>query len=455
MRTFLLVGAAALVAASPAPQAFDVKAFDAIPNNLPQGPHVGPGLAVEKQYIQAQAQNAAAAAATGPATAQQAKRSADADLEKRWFFRPQQKQPAPAPTSAPVSPPVITPAPPANPTSTNIAPSGCTPVDWVNTYAFTADPACPTAVELGTYCGFINPDDPCAAQPNAYAPDTTPDTAEAFKKNPVYQALATSARTPSTYDQVFSNLNGAVEGSGYLAYKELTSYDTNACGAYCDETSGCTGFNLYIERDPKWNPRQCSCNKPDSVARFKCSIWGQEVKKEAATNVGQSQDGFEVVIVASNGYNKKKYTPPTPPSCSRPQNCNKKLHNQQPFCMGQKTFPGPFDPSLCAAYAQKQNEINKKRGLMGAFLSMFGMNKGGCVQFQAAYLEKESKGFGTHCRLFTKKFTPAQANLDVSMGGASKWGCQKSFTWDVDVNASFNWGGWSYRSKREVDAAAE
>ena len=117
--------------------------------------------------------------------------------------------------------------------------------------------------------------------------------------------------------------------------------------------------------------------------------------------------------------------------------------------MGQKTFPGPFNPFLCAAFAQKQNEVNKKLGLIETLLSMFGMNKGGCVQFQAAYLEKAGKGFGTPCHLFTKKFTPAQANLDISVGGSSQWGCQKSYTWDVDVNASFNWGGWSFKSKRE------
>jgi hypothetical protein len=71
---------------------------------------------------------------------------------------------------------------------------------------------------------------------------------------------------------------------------------------------------------------------------------------------------------------------------------------------------------------------------------MFGFGNAGAVQFQASFLEKGGVGFGTHCRLFSKKFTPAQATLDVSVGGSSKWGCQKAFTWDVDVNAVFNWG---------------
>jgi hypothetical protein len=351
MRSYLVLGAAALVAASPAPQAFDVNSFDAIPVTLTQGPPVGAGKAEETAYIQSKAIAQATAAATGAATAQQAKRS----LEARtfWWAWPQpadSKPAAPAVTPAPTT----TAAPAANPSSTNVAPSSCTPVSWTNTYAFTSDTACPTAIEVGTYCGFINPLDPCAAQPNAYGPPTTPDTVDAFKSNTVYSDLAKNAKTPSGYTQSFSNLQGSVEGSGYLSYKLLTSYDPQACASYCAETDTCTGFNIFIERDPKFNQDKCSCEAP-SITQFKCSIWGQEVKKEAATNKGGNQGGFEVVIVGSNGYNKQTYTPPSmPPSCSKPQDCGHKLHNQQPYCIGQKTFPGPFDPSLCAAYAASQ-----------------------------------------------------------------------------------------------------
>ena len=466
MRYALVFGAAALVAANPAPQAFDLNALNALPT-LTQGPPVGIGATQETAYVQAVAQSQAAAAATGAATAQAVKRSLNemSDLEKRTFsnwwswFALKQNNPATTTTQAAV--PSITSTSTVAPTTTTtgtqttkapsttdgVVPSSCTPVDWVNTYAFTSDPACPTAIEVGTYCGFINPDDPCAPQPAGKGNVPKDDTPEGFLNNDEYKKLSTQAQTPSGYQQAFVNLQGSVTGNGYISYKTLDSYDVASCGKWCDETDTCTGFNVFIERDPRWNPHQCSCSgdSTPSTINYKCSIWGQKVSKDTATNTGETRDGFKVLITGSNGYNKGTYSPPTPPSCSKPQDCGNKIHDQPRYCMGQKTFPGPFDPSLCAAYAQKQNEVNRAQGILGAFLSLLGMNKAGCVQFQASYLEKAGKGFGTHCRLFNKKFTPQQATLDISVGGTTQWGCQKSYTWDVDVNASFNWGGWSWK----------
>jgi hypothetical protein len=494
MRSYhLLAATAALVAASPAPQSFDVGVIEKINNDVPQGPKMGV-VAQTEVYDQKKALNVAADAGSSPAVAQLSKKTIKARAPTfgwwNWAWNPSTVQtynqpqpqynngqgssnptyggstgsnppPPPPPGGGPSPPrptgppaggspppgPAPTPAPtpgnalpPQDASSTNQAPSSCTPVDWTNTWSFTADPACATQIEVGTYCGFINPLDPCAAQPNAYAPNTTPDTVDAFKNNEVYHKMATSAQTPSGWDKAFTDLSGSVTGSGYLGYFELTSYDPLTCAKKCEDTKTCTGFNVFVERDPKWNPEQCSCKEADSVARFKCTLWGQDVTKESATNTGQNQSGFEVIIVASNGYNKQSYVPPTPPSCSKPQSCGHHLINQQPYCIGQTTIPGPFDPSLCAAYAQKQNEANRKKGWLSQWMSSFGYSKGGCVQFQAAYLEKNGVGFGTHCRLYTKKFTPAHANLDISASTQNKWGCQKSFIFDLDVNANFNWG---------------
>jgi hypothetical protein len=445
MRYSIILGAVALVAASPAPQAFDPQALNAAAPVLTQGPPVGVGPSAVTAYQQGAAQTKAAAAATGVASAQAAKRSLEERTFWPWSFQKAAPQPAaPAVTPAPAGPVPATPAT----TSTGYAttPSGCTPVDWTNTWAFTSDPACATAIEVGTYCGFINPLDPCAPQPKVGSNPQVTDTPESFLANQDYQNQAKNAKTPTGYKQSFVNLQGATTGSGYLSYKLLGSYDVNACSQFCDDTKTCTGFNIYIERDPAWNPEQCSCHDSETLVNYKCSIWGQDVTKDTATNGGQDRDGYKVVVTGSNGYNKGTYSPPTPPNCSKPTDCGGKLIDQPRYCMGQKTFPGPFDPSLCAAYAQAQNAINQKSGFFGMFLSMFGMNKGGCAQFQASYLEQSGIGYATHCRLFTKKFTPAQATLDISVGADSSWGCQKAYTWDVDVNASFNWGGWSKKA---------
>lgn len=113
MRSYILLGAAALIAASPAPQGFNPASLDSIPAMI-TGPPVGVGAAQQTGvYAQAQAQDVAAAAATGAATAAAAKRDV-VDVEERVVATKVGARETVAP----------------NPTSTNTAPSTCTPVDW-------------------------------------------------------------------------------------------------------------------------------------------------------------------------------------------------------------------------------------------------------------------------------------------------------------------------------------
>lgn len=437
MRSYIVLGAAALVAASPAPipQAFDTNKVAAIPVTITRGAPVGVGPAtVTGVYNQDVALATAAAAVAGATTAAAvSKRS----LEERSFcifgicFGKQQTT-SKATSTTPVKTPAQTPAPTTSAPAissvpTNVVPSTCTPISWTNTFAFTSDTACPSPYEVGTYCGFINPEDPCAPQPAAYGPPTTPDTVDAFQKNTVYHQLALNAKTPSGYAQTFQDLNASVNANSYLGYKVLQSYDVAGCSAYCDATDLCNGFNIFIERDPAWNPEQCSCTNPTSNANYKCSIWGSGVTKEAAVNYGQTRDGFQVVIVGSNGYERSNATVPTPPGSNNPQNCGGKLHNQPQYCLGQQSFPGPFDASLCAAYANKQNSVNQQAGLISTLLSLLGFSPAKCVQYQAAEIEQNGAAWGTHCRLFTKKFDKSQATLNL--GG--QWGCGKSYTFDL------------------------
>ncbi|KAF2634144.1 hypothetical protein P280DRAFT_366555, partial [Massarina eburnea CBS 473.64] len=304
-------------------------------------------------------------------------------------------------------------------------PSSCTPISWTNTFAFTSNTACPTPYEVGTFCGFINPEDPCSPQPYGYGPSTNPDSVQAFKDNLIYHALALSAPTPSGYTNTFRDLNASVIANSYLAYKSLTSYNVTECASYCNSTQLCTGFNLYIERDPQWNPDRCTCQNPASMANYKCSLWGSDVGKDSATNYGEARNDFTVIIVGSNGYQLTSSIPPTPKKARNIQDCHKRLFNRPKYSLGQHSFPGPFDPSLCAAYALQQNTVNKKAGVWGR------MGSAKCVQFQAAELLEDGAGWGTHCRLFTRRFPSNNANLRLG-GGNNGFTCGKSYTWDIE-----------------------
>jgi hypothetical protein len=191
-----------------------------------------------------------AALATASAAASVATTAAAANkrnLDERWINA------QPKPTSTAAATPTPTTAPP-DVTSVPV-PSTCAPVSWTNTFAFTSDTACPTPFEVGTYCGFINPKDPCAPQPAGYGPPTTPDTVEAFQNNPVYHQEAQNAKTPSRYTRTFVDLNATVNVNSYLGFKQLSSYDIEGYASFCGATSLCTGFNVYsaIQRGTRIN----------------------------------------------------------------------------------------------------------------------------------------------------------------------------------------------------------
>ena len=156
MRSFALIGAAALVAANPAPapQNFDAGQVAAIPVTITRGAPVGVGpAAVTGAYNQAVAVATAEAAGAAPTKASaNSKRSVE---EKRtlclllpMLCKPPSKPSKPSQPAMTQAPTSVVPQPTSAPS--NEVPSSCTPVDWVNTWAFTSDPACPTAIEVGS-----------------------------------------------------------------------------------------------------------------------------------------------------------------------------------------------------------------------------------------------------------------------------------------------------------------
>lgn len=255
--------------------------------------------------------------------------------------------------------------------------------------------ACPTQPEAGTYCGFINPEDACAPQPDGYGPVPTPDTPSAFLSYALFAVDAYAAHVPQGYSQNFTDLNAAVSSPNYLALKTLQTYSTDECAAYCDCTETCSSFNLYIERDPSLNPA-ANCTNPPSMTSYKCTIFAGPISSADATNSGQYRDEFEVVITGSNAYNRLPTAPhlPSTSGWQSPSYCPGGAISAPSKQMGGAFFPGPFDPRVCASYAVAQTAENKASSQSGRAYES-------CSYFNAYAVTSNGSYAGLYCNLFT------------------------------------------------------
>ncbi|KAF7193288.1 hypothetical protein HII31_05382 [Pseudocercospora fuligena] len=307
----------------------------------------------------------------------------------------------------------------------------------------TATGACPTTPEAGTYCGFINPLDPCAPQPDGYGPVPSPDTASAFQSDARLHSMAQTAPTvvPAAdgkqYTQVFKDLSGSTSAQSYLGLRTLKTYDVKTCAAFCDCTDLCTSFNVFAERDPSLNPTNNdstydpgyptvwgqNCPNPPSMTTFKCTLWGSSIDASTATNVGQKDEDFQIVITASNGYDKTNVTtPPNPvPNPQKPpKSCGGKGIDAPKYCIGQNFFPGPFNPKVCYLYALSLNSANQKAGINQS-----------CKFFNAYYLFKNSKPHGTYCNLYNSEIDISFATYSGGKSGGDQYDCKQSWGYSM------------------------
>ena len=298
--------------------------------------------------------------------------------------------------------------------------------------------ACPTTPEDGTYCGFINPEDPCAPQPTGSGQTiTSPDSVDAFVNNAPFQAIASSAATPSGYAQVFSNLNASTSANSYIGLYTLPSYSPAMCAAYCDNTTSCTSFNIYIERDPSQNPTANDstaptvwgywCPNPSSITNYKCTLWGSNIDNTTATNAGGWREQFQVVIVGSNGYDKTNATTPAVVSSySPPQNCSGKAINGGSYFMDSKFFAGAFDPRQCAAFANATTNYNRQAALNASQHSYTP-----CQMFNAYHVYKNGMPQGTYCSLYDTQLSTQWATTKQSYSGRDCYSVRNSWTYSL------------------------
>ncbi|KAF2089477.1 hypothetical protein K490DRAFT_20598, partial [Saccharata proteae CBS 121410] len=408
-----------LAAASPAPQVMD---FNQI-NNAPSVSQKGPVLAAVTQtniYDQSSAISAASADVTAAVTT----------VQKRWIFGFGSGSGSSSCTTSTIAKAVALPS-----SSSSSKPSSSPSITVTSTMGgntgtatTSSTTACATTPEAGTYCGFINPEDPCAPQPDGYGHKVTPDTVAAFEAYSGFHKDALNAVTPLTYVQSFRDLNASTSANSYLSLVTLQSYDTQGCSQWCDNTTLCESFNIYIERDPSLNPTEGQCPDPSSITNYKCTLWGSSINATTATNQGGWRDDFQVVIVGSNGYNKINTTI-TPPSCGSNWNSGSQCSSggaiSKPSCnVGNHFFPGPYNPTVCAAYAEAQTAKNKAAA---GWWSMWMYQP--CNMFNSYMVKKNGVPMGTYCSLFNTEVDHSWATYFGGVSGSDKFDIETSMTY--------------------------
>lgn len=93
--------------------------------------------------------------------------------------------------------------------------------------------------------------DDCSLQPAGYGDVPTPDTPSAFLGYQGFIDAAKGATTPSGYVQTFYNYQSSVSACAYMGYKTYQTYDVAKAAGDCSKITGCKGFNIFFERDPK------------------------------------------------------------------------------------------------------------------------------------------------------------------------------------------------------------
>jgi len=109
---------------------------------------------------------------------------------------------------------------------------------------------------------------------------------------------------PAGYYQVFVSQFAAISTTNYLGFYQLPDYNLTACAALCNSVSSCAAFNIYYQRDPTVIPA-ANCPDPPAQVSISCALWGTATTNSTmATNYGQYNQNFFVVITGSNAYNK-------------------------------------------------------------------------------------------------------------------------------------------------------
>lgn len=275
-----------------------------------------------------------------------------------------------------------------------------------------------------------------AQQPGGAGPVPGDGSVTAYLKiDSELRQVARAATPPSGYEESFKDLTASSQQIGYLTYKNLDTYSPQDCADFCDSENYCYGFNIYYERDPKFEPKD-GCANPEPITNIKCSIYGYGVAKLAATNDGQwrgpqdaSGESFHVVITGSNGYSKTGKDAPSIPDfkapTSLPATINAPLLNGYDTYNGMRLFnTNPFDPALCAAACKAQTEYDvNHKAADGSFKP--------CNFFTSYVLTKNDVPLGTYCALYTESWDSTYAVNTGYYYGDDVYKVKKAVSYEV------------------------
>lgn len=274
-------------------------------------------------------------------------------------------------------------------------------------------------------------------RPDGYGPHVEPDSPDAFLAYPEFHQQAQAAKAPAGYTETFVDLNASVSANTYLGLQTFQSYDVNLCAEYCNNKTLCTGFNIFVERDPSLNP-STNCIQPASITNYKCTLWGSGVDTASATNYGDYRGEFHVVITGSDGFEKtNNTTPPSQPGWQPPQQCGgdgSKAHNHPSTCMGVSFFPGPYNPAVCASYAQAQNSKNQKSPWWSHWIRSWtgSYSRLKCEFFNSYMLKKNGHPLGTYCALYSQSYGGVEATYAPGWQASDFWSIESSWGWEIE-----------------------
>lgn len=107
---------------------------------------------------------------------------------------------------------------------------------------------------------------------------------------------------PAGFSTVFTGQYGSMFAPNYIGVAQLASYSPTDCGNLCLNTAGCQAINIYYERTATVIPSD-ACPNPNAASAVRCALYGSPLTAAQATNNGQYQKDFMVVIQGSNAYN--------------------------------------------------------------------------------------------------------------------------------------------------------